>query len=139
MIYMKKKIIALSCLVILIGLLAIIGFSNNWGLEDNKSIIISNVDKDTRWEAITSYDITLEFKDSKCVSENYRLEFLKESNAIVYGIEMESQTYIEDYKQEGNVVTYKRTGINNDFYDNTFDEAYDNAKKLYSNATITKK
>ena len=139
MIYMKKKIIALSCLVILIGLLAIIGFSNNWGSEDNKSIIISNVDKDTRWEAITSYDITLEFKDSKCVSENYRLEFLKESNAIVYGIEMEGQTYIEDYKQEGNVVTYKRTGINNDFYDNTFDEAYDNAKKLYSNATITKK
>ena len=136
---MKKKIIALSCLVILIGLLAIIGFSNNWGLEDNKSIIISNVDKDTRWEAITSYDITLEFKDSKCVSENYRLEFLKESNAIVYGIEMEGQTYIEDYKQEGNVVTYKRTGINNDFYDNTFDEAYENAKKLYSNATITKK
>jgi hypothetical protein len=64
---------------------------------------------------------------------------LKETNAIVYGIEMEGQTYIEDYKQEGNVVTYKRTGTNNDFYGNTFDEAYNNAKKLYSNATITKK
>ena len=52
---------------------------------------------------------------------------------------MEGQTYIEDYKQEGNVVTYKRTGTNNEFYDNTFDEAYDNAKKLYANTTITKK
>ena len=64
---------------------------------------------------------------------------MKESNAIVYGLKMQGQTYIEDYKQEGNVVTYKRTGINSDFYDKTFDEAYNNAKILYSNATITKK
>ena len=127
-----KKI--LLCLVMIIGLLTITGCGKN-----NKSIVISNVDKDTRWEAITNYDITLEFENDKCVSENYRLEFLKETNAIVYGIEMEGQTYIEDYKQEGNVVTYKRTGINNDFYGNTFDEAYNNAKKLYPNATITKK
>jgi hypothetical protein len=63
---------------------------------------------------------------------------VKESNAIVYGIEMEGQTYIEDYKQEGNVVTYKRTGINSDFNGQTFDQAYNNAQKLYSNATITK-
>ena len=126
-----KKI--LLCLVIIIGLLTITGCSNN------KSIVISNVDKATRWEAITNYDITLEFENGKCVSENYRLEFLKESNAIVYGINMKDQAYIEDYKQEGNVVTYKRTGINNEFYDKTFDEAYDNAKLLYSNATITKK
>ena len=97
------------------------------------------MDKDTRWEAITNYDITLEFENDKCVSENYRLEFLKESNAIVYGVDMEGKTYIEDYKQEGNVVTYKRTGTNNEFYDKTFDEAYDSAKMLYSNATITKK
>ena len=126
-----KKI--LLCLVMIIGLLTITGCSNN------KSIVISNVDKDTRWEAITNYDITLEFENDKCVSENYRLEFLKESNAIVYGIEMEGQTYIEDYKQEGNVVTYKRTGINNEFYDQTFDAAYNNAKLLYPKATITKK
>ncbi len=129
---MKK---VLLCLVIMIGLFII----NGCGKDNNKSIVISNVDKDTRWEAITNYDITLEFENGKCVSENFRLEFLKESNAIVYGIEMEGQTYIEDYKQEGNVVTYKRTGTNNDFYGNTFDEAYNNAKKLYSNATITKK
>ena len=64
---------------------------------------------------------------------------MKESNAIVYGIDMGSKTYIEDYKQEGNVVTYKRTGTNNEFYDKTFDEAYNNAKMLYPNATITKK
>ena len=64
---------------------------------------------------------------------------MKESNAIVYGIEMEGQSYIDDYKQEGNIVTYKRTGINNDFHDRTIDEAYDIAKKLYSSATITKK
>ena len=126
-----KKI--LLCLVIIIGLLTITGCSNN------KSIVISNVDKATRWEAITNYDITLEFENGKCVSENYRLEFLKESNAIVYGINMKDQAYIEDYKQEENAVTYKRTGINNEFYDKTFDEAYDNAKLLYSNATITKK
>ncbi len=134
-----KKI--LLCLVIIIGLLTIISCNkNNKTTEpEYKSIVISNVDKDTRWEAITSYDITLEFESGKCVSENFRLEFLKESNAIVYGIDMEGKTYIENYKQEGNVVTYTRTGINNDFYDNTFDEAYDNAKKLYSNATITKK
>ena len=104
-----------------------------------KSIVISNVDKNTRWEAISNYDITLEFEDGKCISENFRLEFLKESSAIVYGIDMEGKTYIEDYKQEGNVVTYKRTGINNEFYDEAFDEAYDNAKMLYPNATITKK
>ena len=128
-----KKI--LLCLVIILGIITITGCSS----KENKSIVISNVDKDTRWEAITNYDITLEFENDKCVSENYRLEFLKESNAIVYGIDMESKTYIEDYKQEGNVVTYKRTGTNNEFYDNTFDEAYDNAKKMYSNATITKK
>ncbi len=136
-----KKI--LLYLVIIIGLLTITGCGNNKELEKEKqqykSIVISNVDKDTRWEAITNYDITLEFKDGKCVSENYRLEFLKESNAIVYGIDMEGKTYIEDYKQDGNVVTYKRTGTNNEFYDKTFDEAYDNAKILYPNATITKK
>ena len=134
-----KKI--LLCLVVIVGLFTITGCAkdNKETEEEYKSIVISNVDKDTRWEAISSYDITLEFENDKCVSENYRLEFLKETNAIVYGIEMEGQTYIEDYKQEGNVVTYKRTGINNDFYGNTFDEAYNNAKKLYSNATITKK
>ena len=105
-----KKI--LLCLVVIIGLLTITGCSKN----NNKSIVISNVDKDTRWEAISSFDITLEFENDKCISENYRLEFLKESNAIVYGINMEGKTYIEDYKQEGNVVTYKRTGTNNEFY-----------------------
>ena len=134
---MKK---VLLCLVIVLGLFTITGCgSNNEATEKDKSIVISNVDKDTRWEAITNYDITLEFENDKCVSENYRLEFLKESNAIVYGIEMEGQTYIEDYKQEGNVVTYKRTGTNNEFYDKTFDEAYEAAGRLYSTATITKK
>ena len=128
-----KKI--LLCLVMIIGVLTITGCGNN----GNKSIVISDVDKGTRWEAITSYDITLEFENDKCVSENYRLEFVKETNAIVYGIQMEGQTYIEDYKQEGNVVTYKRTGTNNEFYDQTFDEAFENAKLLYSKATITKK
>ena len=128
------KRILLFLLVIIIGVLAITGCSNNKA----KSIVISDVDKDIRWEAITNYDITLEFENGKCVSENYRLEFLKETNAIVYGINMEGQSYIEDYKQEGNVVTYKRTGTNNEFYDNTFDEAYENAKMLYPNATITK-
>ena len=133
-----KRIIL--CLVIIIGVLAITGCGNKaTENESNKSIIISDVDKGTRWEAITNYDITLEFKDGKCVSENYRLEFLKESNAIVYGMEVEGQSYIEDYKQEGNIVTYKRTGTNNEFYDRTIDEAYDIAKKLYSSATITKK
>ena len=132
-----KKI--LLCLVLIIGLLTIYGCGNNKVSEKDKSIVISNVDKDTRWEAITNYDITLEFENDKCISENFRLEFLKESNAIIFGMDMEGKTYIEDYKQEGNVVTYKRTGINNEFYDNTFDEAYDNAKILYSNATITKK
>ena len=133
-----KRIIL--CLVIIIGALTITGCGNKaTENESNKSIIISDVDKGTRWEAIINYDITLEFKDGKCVSENYRLEFLKESNAIVYGMDMEGKTYIEDYKQEGNIVTYKRTGANNEFYDNTFDEAYGNAKVLYSNATITKK
>ena len=133
-----KRIIL--CLVIIIGVLAITGCGNKaTENESNKSIIISDVDKGTRWEAITSYDITLEFKDGKCVSENFRLEFLKESNAIVYGMEMEGQSYIEDYKQEGNIVTYKRTGINNEFYERTIDEAYNIAKKLYSSATITKK
>ena len=137
-----KKI--LLCLVIIMGLVTITGCSKNNKVTENenetyKSIVISNVDKDTRWEAITNYDITLEFENGKCVSENYRLEFLKESNAIVYSTDMEGKTYIENYKQEGNVVTYNRTGINNEFYDNTFDEAYDNAKILYSNATITKK
>ena len=128
-----KKI--LLCLVAIIGALTITGCGNN----GNKSIVISDVDKGTRWEAITSYDITLEFENDKCVSENYRLEFVKETNAIVYGIQMEGQTYIEDYKQEGNVVTSKRTGINSDFNGQTFDQAYNNAQKLYSNATITKK
>ena len=131
---MKK--ILLSLVIIIVGVLTITGCGNK---ESYKSIIISNVDKDTRWEAITNYDITLEFENGKCVSENYRLEFMKESNAIVYGMNMEGQTYIEDYKQEGNVVTYKRTGINNEFYENTFDEAYENAQILYSTATITKK
>lgn len=131
------------CLVIIIGLLTIAGCSNNnkeaeKENESYNSIVISDVDKETRWEAITNFAITLEFEDGKCVSENYRLEFLKESNAIVYGMEMEDKTYIEDYKQEGNIVTYKRTGTNNEFYDNTLDEAYDNAKILYSSATITK-
>ena len=131
------------CLVMIIGLLTITGCSKN-NKETEKenelynTIVISDVDKDTRWEAISNFDITLEFENGKCVSENYRLEFLKESNAIVYGLDMQGETYIEDYKQEGNVVTYKRTGTNNEFYDNTFDEAYDNAKMLYSNATITK-
>ena len=134
---MKKILLSL---LIIVGLFTITGCGNNKVTkEENKSIVISNVDKDTRWEAITSYDITLEFKDGKCVSENYRLEFLKESNALVYGIDMQGKTYIEDYKQEGNVVTYKRTGTNNEFYDKTFDEAYSNAKLLYTNATIIKK
>ena len=128
----------LLCLVIIIGLLTING-CNNKVTEKEQSIVISNVDKGTRWEAITSYDITLEFENDKCVSENYRLEFLKESNAIVYGINMEDKTYIEDYKQEGNVVTYKRTGTNNEFYNKTFNEVYDSAKILYSSATISKK
>ena len=137
-----KKII--MCLVIIVGVLTITGCGKNnketeKENEKYKSIVISDVDKDTRWEAISSYDITLEFESGKCVSENFRLEFLKESNAIVYGMDMEGKTYIEDYKQEGNVVTYKRTGTNNEFYDNSFDEAYDNAKMLYANATITKK
>ena len=137
-----KKI--LLCLVVIIGLLTITGCGKNnkaaeKGKETYKSIVISDVDKGTRWEAITNYDITLEFEDGKCVSENYRLEFVKETNAIVYGMEMEGQSYIEDYKQEGNIVTYKRTGTNNEFYGNTFDEAYDVAKMLYSKATITKK
>lgn len=129
-----KKI--LLCLAVIIGVFAIVGCGNK---ESYKSIVISNVDKDTRWEAITNYDITLEFENGKCVSENYRLEFLMESNAIVYGMNMEGQSYIEDYKQEGNVVTYKRTGTNNEFYDRTFDEAYNDAKMLYPNATIIKK
>ena len=129
-----KKI--LLCLAIIIGLFIIVGCGNK---VKYNSIVISDVDKDSRWEAITSYDITLEFENGKCVSENYRLEFMKESNAIVYGINMEGQSYIEDYKQDGNVVTYKRTGTNNEFYENTFDEAYENAKMLYPNATITKK
>ena len=132
---MKK---VLLCLVIIIGLLTITGCGNKATEEEYKSIVISDVDKDTRWEAISSYDITLEFENGKCVSENYRLEFLKESNAIVYGIVMQGESYIEDYKQEGNVVTYKRTGTNNEFYDKTFDEAYDIAIILYPNATITK-
>ena len=137
---MKK---VLWCLIIIIGLLTVTGCSNSnkvieKGDKTYKKIVISNINKDTRWEAISNYDITLEFENDKCVSENYRLEFLKESNAIVYGIDLEGKTYIEDYKQEGNVVTYKRTGTNNEFYNNTFNEAYDNAKALYSNATITK-
>ena len=131
------------CLVMIIGLLTITACSKN-NKETEKenelynTIVISDVDKDTRWEAISNFDITLEFEDGKCVSENYRLEFLKESNAMVYEIEMKGKSYVEDCIQEGNVVTYKRTGTNNEFYDNTFDEAYDNAKMLYSNATITK-
>ena len=129
----------LLCVVIIIGLLTITGCNNKTTEKEYKSIVISNVDKDTRWEAISNYDITLEFENDKCVSENFRLEFLKETNAIVYGMNMEGKTYIENYKQEGNVVTYQRSGINNEFYDNTFDEAYNNAKLLYSNATITKK
>ena len=137
-----KKI--LLCLVVVLGLLTISGCGKNnevtkKAAEKEKSIVISNVDEGTRWEAITSYDITLEFENGKCVSENYRLEFMKESNAIVYGIEMEGQPYIEDYKQEGNVVTYKRTGTNNEFYDRSYDSAYDIAKMIYSSATITKK
>ena len=137
-----KKI--LLCLVVVLGLLTITGCGKNnettkKAAEKEKSIVISNVDEGTRWEAITKYDITLEFENGKCVSENYRLEFVKESNAIVYGIEMDGQTYIEDYKQEGNVVTYKRTGTNNEFYDRSYDSAYEIAKMLYSSATITKK
>ena len=134
---MKKKV--LLALFIIIGLFIITGCNNNISENNNNSIVISDVDKDTRWEAISNFDITLEFENGKCVSENYRLEFLKESNAIVYGINMEGKSYIEDYKQEGNVVTYKRTGTNNEFYDKTYDEAYDNAKVLYPSATITKK
>ena len=135
-----KKI--LLCLVLIMGLVFITGCDNKETekeKESYKTIVISNVDKDTRWEAISKYDITLEFENGKCVSQNYRLEFLKESNAIVYGMDMEGKTYIEDYKQEGNVVTYKRTGINNEFNDQTLDEAYDSAKVLFSGATITKK
>ena len=132
---MKK---VLLCLVIIVGLFTITGCGNSKDAEKEKSIVISNVDKDTRWEAITNYDITLEFENDKCVSENYRLEFMKESNALVYGIEIEGQTYIEDYKQDGKVITYKRTGINGEFYGRTFDEAYDIAKMLYPTATITK-
>ena len=132
---MKKLLL---CLVIIIGLFTLNGCNNKVN-EKEKSIVISNVDKDTRWEAISNYDITLEFENDKCVSENFRLEFLKETNAIVYGMNMEGKTYIENYNQEGNVVTYQRTGTNNEFYDNTFDEAYNNAKLLYSNATIIKK
>lgn len=134
---MKKKL--LLGLLVIIGLFIITGCNNKVVETKNRSIVISNVDKDTRWEAITNYDITLEFENNKCVSENYRLEFLKESNAIVYGINMEGQNYIENYKQEGNVVNYQRIGTNNEFYDNTFDEAYNNAIMLYPNATITKK
>ena len=131
---MKKKF--LIGLLVVVICFVLIGCGKN---EEYKSIVISNVDKDTRWEAISNYDITLEFENDKCVSEYYRLEFLKESNAIVYGMDMEGKTYIEDYKQEGNVVTYKRKGTNNEFYDLTFDESYDTAKMLYSSATITKK
>ena len=64
---MKKRLL---CLVLIIGLLTITGCGNK-----DKSIVISNVDKDTRLEAISNYDITLEFENDKCVSENYRLEF----------------------------------------------------------------
>ena len=53
-----KKI--LLCLVVIMGLLTITGCGNK---ESYNSIVISNVDKDTRWEAITSYDITLEFEN----------------------------------------------------------------------------
>ena len=127
------------CLIVIVGLFTITGCSNKVKEPEYNSIVISNVDKDTRWEAISNYDITLEFENGKGVSENYRLEFMKESNAIVYGIDMQGKSYIEDYKQEGNVVTYKRTGTNNEFYDKTFDEAYENAQLLYSTATITKK
>ena len=134
---MKK--IVIMCLIVIVGLFTITGCSNKMKEPEYNSIVISNVDKDTRWEAISNYDITLEFENGKCVSENYRLEFMKESNAIVYGIDMQGKSYIEDYKQEGNVVTYKRTGTNNEFYDKTFDEAYENAQLLYSTATITKK
>ena len=89
------------CLVIILGLLTIAGCSNNnketeKENESYNSIVISDVDKETRWEAITDFAITLEFENGKCVSENYRLEFQKESNAIVYGMEMEDKTYIED-------------------------------------------
>ncbi|MBR4830422.1 MAG: hypothetical protein IKZ96_01470 [Bacilli bacterium] len=131
---MKK--ILLSLVIIIVGVITLTGCGKE---SKYNSIVISNVDKDTRWEAITNYDITLEFENGKCISENYRLEFMKEGNAIVYGINMGNQTYIEDYNQEGNIVTYKRTGTNNEFYDNSIDEAYDNAKLLYPNATITKK
>ena len=136
-----KKIVL--CLVIILGLLTVTACGNTAKepakeTQSYTSIVISDVDKDTRWEAITKYDITLEFKDGKCDSENYRLEFVKESNALVYSIEMEGKSYIEDYKQDGNVVTYKCTGTNNEFYNLTFDEAYDAATKLYSKATITK-
>lgn len=136
-----KKI--LLCMLIA-GLLIISGCSKNndeagKDSESYTSIVISNVDEETRWEAITAYDITLEFENDKCVSENYRLEFMKESNAIVYGMDMQDKTYIEDYIQEGNVVTFVRRGTNNEFYDLTFDEAFDNAKLIYPKATITKK
>ena len=136
---MKKKLIVSLFLLFLAFTITGCGKNNKVTEKEYKSIVISNVDKDTRWEAITNYDITLEFENGKCVSENYKLEFLKESNAIVYGMDMEGKTYIENYKQEGNIVSYKRTGTNNEFYDLTFDEAYANAKKLYPKATITKK
>ena len=139
---MKKILLSLF---IIIGVLTITGCGKDKEETEkeekkaNKTIVISNVDKDSRWEAITNYDITLEFVNDKCVSENFKLEFAKETNAIVYGMDMEGKTYIEDYKQEGNIVTYKRTGTNNEFYENTFDEAYKNAEMLYPKATITKK
>ncbi len=43
-----KKI--LLCLVVIVGLLTITGCGNNKATDkENKSILISNVDKDTRW------------------------------------------------------------------------------------------
>ena len=66
---MKKLLL---CLVIFIGLSTITGCSkNNESRKENesyKSIVISNVDEDTRWKTISKYDITLEFENDKCVS-----------------------------------------------------------------------
>jgi uncharacterized lipoprotein YehR (DUF1307 family) len=61
---MKKKILLNLLVVVALFTITGCGSKEENGKEnekENKSIVISNVDKDTRWEAITNYDITLEF------------------------------------------------------------------------------
>ena len=65
---MKKKF--LIGLLAVVMCFALVGCGNKATEKESKSIVISNVDKDTRWEAISNYDITLEFENDKCVSEN---------------------------------------------------------------------